>query len=331
MDGLEIVSDGGHRRSAGVGELLSRIWLLLSSNVGIYLKLAAAPVGVLAVLEGGLFWELHRLGMFPAQPGAQTSAHAQQGAWIMFLGILVVTPLVMAAYAVYEGAACSAALAEMCGSRMTFREAYEEAGRRAWRLIGIMFLRMAAVMLPFVAAMLVIVVCFGLIAMKGSTPHPGLYFVIWPLVIVLYVGGFVWAFWISLHLMLAAPACMAEDLSAWSALKRSGKLSRGGKWRMLGVFIIVCLMMSAAVFAFEMIVFALLGVGTLASMVLHVHPAVPHSTAWIVPASIAAAAVFYLMIALQWGSYAVTMTVLYDDQRFRAEGVAPAPLAGEPA
>ena len=328
MDELEMVSQGGPMRPAGVGELLSRIWKLLTGNAWTYIKLAVLPIGVMAVLEGGLFWRLHAMGLFPVQPGAPP---AQQGVWMMPLGILIILPLVLAAYAIYEGAACAATLAAMSGARLSFREAYGMAGERAWRLIWIMFLRMVAVMLPFVAAIVVIAVGIAVMAVKGGTPHPALYFVIVPLVIVLYVGGIVWAFWISLHLMLAEPACVAEDLTGWNALKRSGKLSQGGKWRMLGVFLLVCLMMTALMIALEMIVFALLGVGALTGMILHVHPSVSHLGVWVVPISILSAALFYLVIAMQWGSYAVTMTVLYDDQRFRSEGVAPAPLAGEPA
>lgn len=328
MDGLEIVGNGGQMRPGGVGELLSRIWKLLSGNAWMYIKLAALPVGVMTVLEGGLFWGLHIVGLFPMQPGVPPP---QRAVWIMPLGILMILPLVLSAYAIYEGAACSLALAAMRGARLSFREAYGMAGSRAWRLIWIMFLRMVAVMLPFVVAFVFIAIGMGAMAVKGGTPHPALYFVIVPLVIVLYVGGFVWAIWISLHLILAAPACMAEDLSAWNALKRSGQLSRGAKWRMFGVFVLVWLIMMAAVFAFELIVFALLGLGALGGILLHAHPSVPHTDLWIVPLAILAFVLFYVMMALQWASYAVTMTVLYDDQRFRAEGVAPAPLAGEPA
>lgn len=328
MDGLEIVN-GGQMRPAGFGELLARIWKLLREDVWAYIKLAALPVGVLTVLEGGFFWVLHAVGLFPTQPGVQPSPQAQQGAWASFLGILIIMPLVMAAYSIYEGAACATALAATSGMRLPMREAYGMAVSRAWRLLWMMFLRMAAVMLPFVVAMVVFAIGIWAMAVKGATPHPALYFVLVPLVVALYLGGFVWAFWISLHLLLATPVCMAEDLSAWNSLKRSGQLSRGGKWRMFGVFFVVGLIMTAVVMALEMIVFALLGLGALTALAIHAHPVVPHSTGWIVSVSILGAVVFYLLIALQWASYSVTMTVLYQDQRFRAEGVAP--LAGEPA
>ena len=316
---------GGEMRPAGVGELLSRIWMLLRGNVWLYVKLAVLPVGVLAVSEGLLFWKLHSLGLFPPHPGPPNP----QLAWVELVGMFAIIPPLMVAYVLFEGATCVSALAGMRSTRLSFREAYGMAGRRAGRLIWLLVLRTLAAVLPWIVVVAVVTGAIAAMAMQGA-PHPGLYFVLWPLVVVLFLGGLAWVIWISLHLCLGVPACMAEDVSAWTACKRSGRLSHGGKGRIFVVIFLVYLIGMAAIIVFEMVVFALTGVGALAGMLLHVHLALPHTMIWIVPLAILLIAWFYLVIALQWAGFSITMTVLYDDQRFRSEGIAPMPLTGEP-
>ncbi|MFP5236129.1 MAG: hypothetical protein ACLGSD_09510 [Acidobacteriota bacterium] len=298
--------------------MLSRIIALLRRDAWLYLQLAVLPVGALIVMEGALFWILYKMGMFPLRPGPATS----QQATAFITGILLILPVVLAAYSLFEGASCFAALATMQGEPVSFGIAFRRTLRRAWRLIWMMLLRIVAVMLPYLAAILVLGGAAAVMSLKHGF-STAITFVAWPLIVVLYFGGLAWALWIWLRLALATPACIAEDVTGWSALKRSDQLSRGGKWRILGVFFLVGLIAFAAVFALEMVFLASLALSTLASTTLHLHA---HYAIWTVGSSVLGAVLIYVILSLQWASFAVTMTVLYQDQRFRHEGSLVLPL-----
>ena len=320
------VLGGGEVRPAGVGELLSQIAVLLRENLGLYLRLAAVPVGTFAVAYAVMLWVMRAYGLFP-QPHAAPDPR-QSG--VMALAMLCITPPFMVAFVLFEAASCRSALTAIRGDAASFWEQYRYVGRKAGRLLWLMLLRAVVVMLPVMV--LGVLAGAGLAvasARGGMRPEAG--FFAWPLMALLLLGCVVWAVWLSLYLALAVPVCVDEDAPAWTACRRSGQLARGGKGRIFVVMFLVYLIGMAAIVAFEMAILALIGMGTLAGMLLHIHL----SPAARVPGALLLVAVgmvlLYVVIALQWGSYSIALTVLYKDQRLRSEGSAPASLESEPA
>ncbi len=320
------VLDGGEARPAGLGELLSQIAVLLRKNLGLYLRLAAVPVGTFAVLYALMFWVMRAYGLFP-QPHAAPDPR-QSG--VTILAMLCITPPFMVAFVLFEAACCRSTLAMMRGETPLFAEQYRYAGRRAGRLVWLMVLRAVVTMLPVFVLGLLAGVGVAVASARGAMqPEAG--FFVWPLMVLLLLGCIAWAVWLSLYLALAVPVCVEQDAPAWTACKRSGQLARGGKGRIFVVMFLVYLIGMAAIIVFEMAVLALIGLGTLAGMLLHIHL----SPAARIPGALLLVAVgmvlLYVVMALQWGSYSIALTVLYKDQRRRLEGNAPAPLEGEPA
>lgn len=317
-------------RPLRVGEMLSRIWDLMRGNLAAYLKLAGPMVGAFVLMYGGMFWAMYGAGMFPPPP-AGTKPDLSQ-IWFILVFSAIATPLMIVLYAIYEGTACSTTLAAMRGERMNFAEAYRNGLRRAGSLVWMMILKMLAAMLPW----LIVAGCAGVIvavlSVRGGS-HTGAMFVLMPLLVLAYIAAIVWVVWIALHWSLGTPACMAEGLTGWQALKRSGQLSGGGKGRIFGVMFLVALIGMAAVMALEMVGLALLAFGAMGVMLSH--PSVSYSPAgaiahfalWIVPFGIILISAFCVVLALQYASYAVSLTVLYQDQRFRHEGSLALPLS----
>lgn len=318
-------------RPLRVGEMLSRIWDLLRGDFAGYLKLGAPLVGAAFVVYACMFWAMFAAGLFPNPPAGTHPDPAKF--WIFLASLLVVMPVMIVVYAIYQGAACSTALAALRGKRTTFAEAYRQGMHRAGSLIWMMILRMLAGLLPWIILGAVAGVFSAIGTMQGWS-HPGVLFVLIPLVVLGYVVGIVWVIWIALHWSLSVPACMAEGLTGWQALKRSGRLSVGGKGRILGVFLLIGLIAMAAFVAVEMACLIVFGLGAAIGMTVHPGAATSYSPAgffwhfgvWIVPFAVLLAAALYLLLALQWASYAVTMVVLYQDQRFRHEGSLLLPL-----
>lgn len=322
MGGWESAGSAG-MRPLRVGEMLSRIWDLLRWNFAAYLKLALPLVGAAVLFYVVMFWAMYAAGMLPPPPAGTPPDPAKVGFFLAWM--LIAMPVMIAVYAIYEGAACSTALAALRGERATFAEAYRLAMHRAGGLIWMMILRVLAVMLPWFIVAAGVGIAAALVSLAGGT-HSAAMFALIPLAVLVYLGAIVWVIWIALHWSLAAPTCMAEGLTGWQSLKRSGRLSLGGKGRIFGVMVLVALIWMAVVMAFEMLGFALFGFGALASMFarpgMSYSPAgaISHFAVWIVPLGLILIAAFCIILALQYASYAVALTVLYQDQRFRHEG-----------
>lgn len=309
-------------RPLQMGEMLSRIWDLLRGNVALYLKLTAVPAAGFLLLYAAMLWPMHEAGMFPPPPRGTPPDPAK--AWMFVAAIAIMVPLALFILAIYMGAACWSALATMRGERATCRSAYQSAGRRAPSLIWMMVIRCVTVLFPWIA--LIALLFGGAIALGKSGPHPGAYYVLWPVVVLTWIGEMVWAIWIGLHWSLGDPACMAEDLTGWKALKRSGQLSRGGKWRIFGVMFLVYLIGAAAVIALELVGIGIVAIGALALSLMHIHFNRAPALSLEVPLFLLFIAAFYVVVALQYAGFSVALTVLYQDQRFRHEGSLALPL-----
>jgi hypothetical protein len=86
-----------------------------------------------------------------------------------------------------------------------------------------------------------------------------------------------------------------------------------------------------AMMAFEMVGFAVAGVGVLLASVLHLHVSKPGVVMGMIVLGVVGAAALFLWIAALAAGYTMAFAVLYHDQRLRVEGIAPLAPAGEPA
>jgi len=150
--------------------------------------------------------------------------------------------------------------------------------------------------------------------------------VVVPLLMLVYVCGMVYAVFMMIRLAFATPACVAEDLPAYAAIKRSMQLSRHAKGRIFLVALVVYAANYAAMMIFEIVFGAIAGVGSLLFVGTHSGLVI----------QIVAASVFgllfmgglLLLMGAMWSSFTVAFTVVYRDQRLRID---PRPEPGVPA
>ena len=242
----------------------------------------------------------------------------------VFAVLLVLYVLLLLASALYAPAAIYAALQAGSGVKVTCRQAYAVALRKAGRYIGLMLLLVLIVVGPVVVVIALIggAVALTLLAMKTQST-PGALIVLFPLLPLLYVAVLVYNVLAMIWLSLAYPACVAEDLPPWAAIRRSIWLTKGGRGRIFLLLLLIYGLTYLAMMAVELVVAALGGAGVIIGILLHIQLLPWGAIAIGIGVLILFAAIFLLMATIS-AVYAVALTVLYRDQRLRKEGVAAA-------
>ncbi|HEY2858108.1 MAG TPA: hypothetical protein VGJ21_06810 [Terracidiphilus sp.] len=308
-----------------VGRLLDRIWTILRGHAKLFLKLGVIPAAATLVLSGVMVGVLALAGIFHTSPPPDP----QRALWLVLPAMLIFMVPMMVVFAVYHAATCDAALAINRGQEPSSadlnRRAWSKAGRYTW-LIVLCWLIVAAPML----------VAFGLFAFAGPRggENGGAWLVLIPLTFLLSAGAMGYAIWMTLRLGLAVPACVAEDLTAWEAVERSGRLTVKAKGRMFLVFLVVWAISYAAMLVFEMVAGAAIGILMLIGAVLHMQIEQPASIAVLVVVGIVFMAAIGVLEMLMWSAYIICLSVIYEDQVLRIDGPAsasPALAGGEPA
>jgi hypothetical protein len=305
----------------GVGGLFDRIFHLLRHHLRLFLRIAAPPAVLLLVLIAALgaitFLVLHPV---PAPP--QPAAPAQIAEFLALS--LAVDIAFLLVYAVFEAAATYAALQAHAGIPVSCREAYGFAQSKVGRYIWLQILRILLVSIPaiLIVGLSVLAAIAAGLPVHQHSPNGG--FTAAAVLGIGYLVALVLAVLALLRLALAFPAAVAEDRTAWNAAQRSLELTQGAKGRIFLVALLVWFL-SYAVFLLLEVGIALLALfGVLAGRGLHLH------TAWLIAGVLVLGlillAAILLWSALTWTAYAIMGAVLYQDQRFRLEGVAPAPM-----
>jgi hypothetical protein len=180
------------------------------------------------------------------------------GAYILGIVLMVLI------YALYEPAGVYAALEANTGTRVTFRKAWAVSWSKAGRYVWLAILRAVIVMLPILVFGALIVGTFGLSMARGrGGMDPSLMMVIFPLFMLLYLAWMVYTVLIMLRLVLAVPASVAEDLSAWRSLRRSNQLTSGAKGRIFLLGLLIYAIAYGAFLVVEVIVFFLAAIAAL--------------------------------------------------------------------
>ncbi len=302
------------------GQILDRIFQLMRANWRLFVGIALAPatgiIAYYAVVIAAFFPVLRPLIL--QQPPRLSLMTIAWFAVTYVLGIV----LMVVIYALYEPAAVYAALEANTGTRVTFGKAWGVAWNKAGRYIWLAILRALIVALPIMVFGGVIAGTVGLSLARGqSGVSPSAMIMLFPLLMLFYLGAMVYAVLVMLRLVLAVPACVAEDVSAWTAIRRSNQLTYGVKGR---IFLLALLMYAIAYAAFlvvEMVILFLGAIATIAGMALHL-AMVPWGYAGIGVAAFVFACAYLLWFAAIAGAYSTLFAVVYQDQRLRLEAVA---------
>jgi hypothetical protein len=303
------------------GQILDRMFQLIRANwrplVGIALVPAGFIVAYCAVVFA-IFFPFFK----PLMENPQPHFPVMTMVWLLaveFIGVILMTLI----YALYEPAGVYAALEINTGRQVTFRKAWGVSWSKAGRYIWLAILRALIVMLPVLVFAGVIAGTVGLSIARGQGSNPYTMMMLFPLLMLLYLGSMVYAVLVMLRLALAVPASVAEDVSAWTGICRSNRLTYGAKGR---IFLLALLMYAIAYAGFlvvEMVIFFLGAMVALAGMLLHLTMA-PWGYIGIGVGALVFLCALLAYTACIWAAYTTLFAVVYQDQRLRLEGAAQA-------
>ena len=306
------------------GQVLDRIFKLFRTHVLFFIRLGLLPAGAMLVIYAAVFGVLFHAGFFTT-PGKPPD---MRELLVFFVAGAVGSLGFMYVYALYEAAACHAALRANDGFAIAVRESFRAVIDRSGRIVWLMIIRTLIVVVPGMIGAGLIAGATALALHGGSSPSVLAFFPF--LMFLLYLGWIVYLVFAMLRLALAVPACLAEELPATEALKRSLQLTRHAKGRVFLVLLVVYAATSVGIFLMEILIVVVAMIGMLLAMAFHLQFSPPWSYVGLGLAAVCGAGVFLIFMMATWALYAITMVVLYHDQRLRLEG-SPPPLAGEPA
>lgn len=304
------------------GQILDRIYHLARSNFRLFASIAAVPAACMAIFYAVMVAAMLLL----VKPWQQQPAHlALRGtAWLFAAEFFCYLPLLVI-YALYEAAGNYAALQANAGVKTTFAESWAMAWRRAGRYIWLAILRTLVVALPILAIGGLVGGSIALTALraKGSFDPTAILALI-PLFLLLYLVAMVYATLAMLRLILAVPACVAEDLGTWSSICRSNKLTEGSRGRIFLLGLVVYAVLYAACLVLEVVILVFVAIAVLVAVLAH--PAmVPWGWIGIGALALVILGVLFAITVLACIAYSSTTAVIYHDQRLRNESTAPAP------
>jgi hypothetical protein len=312
------------------GQILSRIRQLMRSNLKLFVAIAGVPVVVTLAVEGVL------AGMIVAtiawlqasgRPAEMTAAGVTVIVAESIVG-LAGWAVMLGGFALFEPAVSYAALAVDAGRTVTFREAYAVAWRKPGRYFWLIILRQLILVAPLVVLGVPLLLLWITFTLGAGKPDPSLAIFMVPLVMVLYMITLVWMVLAFVRMALVYPVCVAEDRTAWDALRRGNDLSKGGRLRIFLVGLVIYAFSVAAVLVCELAGFLLAAIGMIPLAVPHLSPLVTYAGyIWMGLVGLCFVAVLFLCMALIPAAYSVAFAVLYRNHiqmegRATAAGVA---------
>ena len=305
-----------------IGQILDRVFRLTGAYWRLFTGIAAVPAAaIMAPTFGFMAW-----WMITIIPLVTTKTPAPPHIPIYFAFLFCLINLVpIPVFALYLPAGIYAATQANLGVKVTFSQAYSV----AWRHYGRYLWLMVLVVLYLVAPLVVFAGLIGggaaLLVMHGAQPGapPAALFLLIPAAILAYFGFLVYCILIMLRFAVAFPAAVVEDVAARAALRRSISLTCGARGRIFLVMLVVYAAMYVASMA-VFIVFGVIGsVGAIASIAAHV--AVGSGAFYVL---VGVAALLYLLCMVLYTSFTyaamnTALAVIYHDQRWRKDGVAP--------
>ena len=307
------------------GQLLDRVFRLLRANLKSFFGIASPPAAIIVALYLAMIAVMLSI-VNPLHPPNPATVLPKMG---LFSVVMLIYELILfLTFALYQPAGVYAALQADTGVKVTFRQAYALALRKAGRYIWLSVLCGLIVMGPILllAAIVGGGVALFLVAGKGHTGSDA-EFLLFPLLALLYLVTLAYMVVAMLWVMLACPACVQENLTARAAIGRGFRLSRGGKGRMFLLMLVLYAICYAAVLVLEVVLAIVGSVGLLTGLVLHLAMN-PWGYIGIGAAGVCLLAVMFFYMACAWSAFCTAFAVLYRDQRLRREGVATAPANG---
>jgi hypothetical protein len=232
-------------RPMSTGELLDRTFALYRKNFKLFVGIAT--VGPAAYLVFQLLL-VGSVGLPAARGGAGAFAGASFG-----IGMLAGVAIMLAGTAIAHAATVKAVAAVHLGLPITIGGAYKSLKGKLRRILGVflcmILLAALAAMVAGIAIALVIAI-FTALGFVGGPQAGRAGTIVTALVgfsTIIIIGVFIAVVWIRYALAIAA--CVVEDLGVIKSLKRSSALSKGNRFRVFVVYVVLFILALIVSFA----------------------------------------------------------------------------------
>jgi hypothetical protein len=222
-------------RPMSTGELLDRTFALYRKNFKLFVGIAT--VGPAAYLLFQLL-TVGSVGLPAATGRAGVFAGASFG-----IGMLAGVVIMLAGTAIAHAATVKAVAAVHLGLSITIGGAYKSLKDKLWRILGVFLCMILLAALGAMVAGMAIVLVIAIFTALGFVggPQAGRAGTIVTTLVgfstIIIIGVFIAVVWIRYALAIAA--CVVENLGVVKSLKRSSALSKGNRFRIFTVYIVL--------------------------------------------------------------------------------------------
>jgi hypothetical protein len=309
-----------------IGQILERVYRLLRANWKLMLGISMVPGASAFISFGPVLASVGYMAFAVIQEGDHVPPEHLMKMNMAALAVMMVVQLLV--FSIYLAATSYAVVQTDCGVRVTMREAYTVAWKRAGHyvlltlaLYGICFLPMLILEIPMFASMAT------LGAMKPGTPQPVLMQVLLPVEFLGMFAAMVAGLLVALRLSSAFPASVFEALNVRAAIKRSWRLTRGAMGK---IFLVMLVIYGVTYVAMMVVMMVAISAGAIVYMLFSgsmAHPS-PH-TLWILATcgGLTYLTLIASFITFSWAGYSTALGVLYNEERMQVDP----PPAGIPA
>ncbi len=223
-------------RPSTLGEILDRTVHIYRTRFLLFLGIAILPVSAVLACAVAMLLSFAWIGY-----AAGKGEPAQVGILVILsfaVGAMVLLPLSVGAMGLGAGAINYAAVAVFQNENITIRQAYRAAWKRGWQYVWLLVLEGLVL---FVAPLIIVTILIIIVAVSEGLTGKSAYesgAAVGGLTLLLFAAMAIYALWMLLVICLSFPACVAENVNAWTALKRSMALSKGTRGRILILYIL---------------------------------------------------------------------------------------------
>ncbi|MGA2809240.1 MAG: hypothetical protein ABSE87_14010 [Terracidiphilus sp.] len=221
-------------RPSNLGEILDRSLAFYRARFLVFFGIAVLPAGVVLAFASALFLFFAWLGSGAA--GSVPPRAAQIFSWLIVAGIMLLAlPICVAVSALGTAALNHAAARTYRDEKIAILAACKDAWKRGWRYLWLYFLQgLFAVVAPLVVfggALLATTIASALRVSSADM-------LLGSVAIAAGTGFSVWFLLALPRLWLAFPVCVVEQTTAWAALRRGYRLSKGTRGRLFVLWLL---------------------------------------------------------------------------------------------
>lgn len=221
-----------------LSELLDRTFTVYRSNFWLFCGIMALPQVAIAAITIVYFLSPAVRAASTLQPNPQNPFAVFSVLGPVFLEVLLLV-LFTALILGIAGSAVTFAVSGFClGQPVSIRKSYSMLGRRIFGLLGLILIFLFIGFVFVFAGAMAGAIVGGIVgvALNFITPVLGVIFIF-----LAVIAGFAFGFWLLMRFCISIPVFLLEGRGVFDSLARSGSLTKGHRWRIFVVTIVMIL------------------------------------------------------------------------------------------